>query len=243
METRLSSPRLHRFRCLRNFSCAVVALNSKRRLRQGNVPPSRCDEAGQRRHEVRVGGKRKPSLNELAEIYRKYVGKVCLFVVYGAFWRASLLNGSKVEAWFVPELSFSSPGVLCVTKGQPRMYALLSLSPHSFVSPYWSRNFMLQWAAMLMAARSDFRDADGNGTVVVHRLLQCHASPPLEDAILNSSKNPVEDEDGWQTVRSLSTTRMYLSGSFLGLRSQFCWHPCEDQCLHHPLIAHVPCAL
>lgn len=52
-----------------------------------------------------------------------------------------------------------------------------------------------------MGTRGDFRDADKDTAVVVGRLLQCHA-PQLEEAILNSNKTPVEDEDGFQTVRS-----------------------------------------
>lgn len=71
-----------------------------------------------------------------------------------------------------------------------------------------------------MAARSDFRDADGRGTHVVHRLLQCHAPHPLEDDILQGSKNAVKDEDGWQTVRGLPTTRT-LALWFAANRTQY----------------------
>ncbi|CAM9306840.1 unnamed protein product [Pylaiella littoralis] len=56
------------------------------------------------------------------------------------------------------------------------------------------------WLARLMATRADFRDADKGGTTVVEELLQTHAPPFVEDAILKSGKKPVEDEDGFQTV-------------------------------------------
>lgn len=50
-----------------------------------------------------------------------------------------------------------------------------------------------------MATRDDFRDANGVTAAVVGSLLQCHA-PDLQDAILNSSKTPALDEEGFQMV-------------------------------------------
>ena len=38
------------------------------------------------------------------------------------------------------------------------------------------------------------------------RVMEYHAPHILRDAILHSSKTPEEDEDGWKTVRRLSST-------------------------------------
>lgn len=80
---------------------------------------------------------------------------------------------------------------------------------------------LLKWLARLMATRADFRDADKGGTTVVEELLQTHAPPFVEDAILKSGKKPVENEDGFQTVSDMRHCRdciFFLRGESLTQR-------------------------
>ncbi|CAM9107878.1 unnamed protein product, partial [Hapterophycus canaliculatus] len=68
------------------------------------------------------------------------------------------------------------------------------------------------WGMKLMATRDNFRDANGTTATVVDTLLRRHA-PGLEEAILNSNKTPVRDEDGFQTVGKMPQgVRDWLAG-------------------------------
>ena len=59
------------------------------------------------------------------------------------------------------------------------------------------------------------------------RVMEYHAPHILRDAILHSSKTPEEDEDGWKTVRRLSST--YAPWRGFCLRSHpFWWSPLKD---------------
>ncbi|CAM9550665.1 unnamed protein product [Scytosiphon promiscuus] len=65
----------------------------------------------------------------------------------------------------------------------------------------------------LMAIRNDFRDANGVTTVIADTLLQYHA-PELHEAILNSNKTPLKDEEGFQTVGKMpSGTKDWLAAN------------------------------
>ncbi|CAM9809933.1 unnamed protein product, partial [Ectocarpus fasciculatus] len=72
---------------------------------------------------------------------------------------------------------------------------------------------VLQWAGEVTAITANFRDANGSSTEVLHRLLVRHAPALFEEAIVNGNKNPVVDEDGWQTVGKMpSGIKDWLAG-------------------------------
>ncbi|CAM9213606.1 unnamed protein product [Ectocarpus sp. 6 AP-2014] len=61
------------------------------------------------------------------------------------------------------------------------------------------------WAGEVTAITANFRDANRSTTEALHRLLVYHAPLVFEEAIVNGNKNPVVDEDGWQTVGNMSS--------------------------------------
>lgn len=87
-------------------------------------------------------------------------------------------------------------------------YSLPLALPRLWV-PFRYRPF--QWAGDVTAIAANFRDANGSSTEVLHELLVRHAPPLFLEAIVNGNKDPVVDENGWQTVRCLVGSAKQIS--------------------------------